>query len=408
MNCPDKCRDNLLFNVNQLLISLSRTLDFAEKDLLPNHINHGMRVAYISARIAEKINMSDKNRFDLISYALLHDNGVMASMRRLDICGRQTTYNVESDPVHCLEGEKNLAHFPFLSRQKNIILYHHEKYDGSGPFGITGINIPLYSRIISLADYIAIRYSEGKGPDAIKNSIMKDACKFDPDLCEVVFGFSRHIEFWLNQKDEFVYKALISMLPQVKREFNYQKIHQISQIFSRIIDAKSPFTGSHSRGISEKTGFICQFYEFDDVTYWKMRIAADLHDLGKLAIPNSILDKPSGLTRKEFQIIQAHPFYTRRILEKIDGFDDITDWAANHHEKLDGSGYPYGLDKNDLDFNSRILACVDIYQALTEDRPYRKGMSHKDAIKIMNNMAREGLIEPSVTEDMDSIFRDSD
>ena len=139
-----------------------------------------------------------------------------------------------------------------------------------------------------------------------------------------------------------------------------------------------------------------------------MRIAADLHDLGKLAIPNSILDKPSGLTRKEFQIIQAHPFYTRRILEKIDGFDDITDWAANHHEKLDGSGYPYGLDKNDLDFNSRILACVDIYQALTEDRPYRKGMSHKDAIKIMNNMAREGLIEPSVTEDMDSIFRDSD
>jgi HD-GYP domain-containing protein (c-di-GMP phosphodiesterase class II) len=89
----------------------------------------------------------------------------------------------------------------------------------------------------------------------------------------------------------------------------------------------------------------------------------------------------------------------------INGFEDITEWASNHHEKLDGSGYPFGLGESRLDFNSRILACVDIYQALTEDRPYRAAMRHGDAMRIMSDMAARHLIEPSVTEDMDSIFR---
>ena len=228
-----------------------------------------------------------------------------------------------------------------------------------------------------------------------------------PDLCEAALELSSNVEFWLDQKDLFVQGALVSMLPKVSRELDYKQIRTISHMFSRVIDAKSPFTGSHSRGISEKAGFICQYYEFDEETYWKMRIAADLHDLGKLAVPSSILDKPGKLSRAEFQVIQSHPFYTRKILERIDGFGDITEWASNHHEKLNGSGYPYGFDRRRLDFNSRILACVDIYQALTEDRPYRKGMSHAEAVRIMRDMAKQELIEESVTEDMDSIFRDA-
>jgi HD-GYP domain-containing protein (c-di-GMP phosphodiesterase class II) len=397
----------MLFNVNELLISLSRTLDFAEKEILHNNTNHGMRVAYVAGRIAQKLAMPDKQLFDLISYSLLHDNGVMGSIRNSDLSGQETEAKMEANSDHCLEGEKNIESFPFLNRQKNVILYHHEHYDGSGFFGIAGTDIPLYSRIIFLADYIAVRYSAGCDSDVILTSAERDARFFDPTVYETMQELSHHVELWLCMDNMFVQTTLISMLPQVRRELDYRQIRAISQIFSRIIDAKSPFTGSHSRGISERTGFICKYYEFDERTYWQMRIAADLHDIGKLAVPNAILDKPAKLSRQEFMVIQSHPFYTRKILETINGFEDITEWASNHHEKLNGSGYPFGLSGDQLDFNSRILACVDIYQALTEDRPYRKGMSHPEAMNIMSGMVKDKLIEPSVTEDMGSIFRDT-
>lgn len=393
----------MLFNVNELLVSLSQTLDFAEKGILRNNTNHGMRVAYISGRIAGALGMPEQNLFDLISYSLLHDNGIMNSM--LESTSR-ADFSPETDPGHCVEGEKNIATFPFLRREKNVILYHHEHYDGSGFFGIAGRDIPHYSRVISLADSVAVRIAAGWRNDEILDFVENNAHLFDPVVREAFRELANFVEFWLNMEDMFVRGSLISMLPKVKRELNYKEVRNISQIFSRIIDAKSPFTGSHSRGISEKTGFICQYYEFDERTYWKMRIAADLHDLGKLAVPNEILDKPAKLDKDEFRVIQSHPFYTRKVLGMIDGFQDITEWASNHHEKLNGSGYPYGLDESRLDFNSRILACVDIYQALTENRPYRKGMSHPVAIHIMNGMAKDGLIEPTVVEDMNSIFCD--
>lgn len=408
----------MLLNINELLISLSQTLDIAEKEVLPTHSNHGMRVAYISARLAKKIGFSESSLFDLISYSLLHDNGVMVSLRRMrsneEVTGKMPFQSpfinsadsgaAEATPQHCIEGEKNLVNFPFLMRRENVILYHHENYDGSGFFGISGNKIPMFSRIIHLADSVAIWYSSGMGTDLITDSIIRNAHLFDPDLCEAALELSANVEFWLDLSDMFVQRALMTMQPQVNREFDYQQLRMISQMFSRIIDAKSPFTGSHSRGISEKTGFVCQYYEFDEETYWQMRVAADLHDLGKLIVPSSILDKPGKLSRDEFRMIQAHPYYTRKILERIDGFEEITEWASNHHEKLNGSGYPYGRDSNELDFNSRILACVDIYQALTEDRPYRKAMEHEEAIGIMKDMACQGQIEASVTEDMDSIF----
>ena len=389
-------------NVNQLLISLSQTLDFAEKGVLRNNTNHGMRVAYIAGRIALTLSMPDTNLFDLISYSLLHDNGVVNALLKSP---SRELFKTETDPIHCVEGERNIATFQFLDRKENVILYHHEHYDGSGFFGVSGARIPLYSRVISLADSAAIWYASGCPGDEIVERINRQAGIFDPVVREAFLELSGNMEFWLGMDDLFVRSSLISMLPQVARELDFREIRTISQIFGRIIDAKSPFTGSHSRGISDKVGKICRFYEYDETGYWKMRIAADLHDLGKLAVPNEILDKPGRLDRREFQVIQSHPFYTRKVLEMIGGFEEIAEWASNHHEKLDGSGYPCGFSEEKLDFNSRILACVDIYQALTEDRPYRRGLSHREAVKIMTGMAEQHLIEPSVVVDLDSIFQ---
>ncbi|MCY1712993.1 HD-GYP domain-containing protein [Caproiciproducens galactitolivorans] len=389
------------FNINQLLNSLSYTLDFVEKDLIQNVTNHGRRVAYIAARIGRKINMADTDLFDLISYSLLHDNGVTKSLVQSQESGNYI--KAELNRLHCVEGERNIAYFPFFHNIPNVILYHHEHYDGSGFFGVSGQDIPAFSRIIALADFIAIAFSEGESAEEILLSV-KDSTYFDLEYCKVFYALSRNVEFWLNMNDNFVFGALNSIMPSVQREFSYKDMRMVSRIFSNIIDAKSPFTGSHSRGISKKTGILCQYYGFDEEIYWKMRIAADLHDLGKLMVPNDILDKPGTLGREEIMVIRSHPFYTRKTLEGMAGFEEIAEWASNHHEKLDGHGYPFGLDGSRLDFNSRLLGCVDIYQALTENRPYRKAMSHEKAITLMRTMVKNNLIDGSIVEDINSVF----
>jgi HD-GYP domain-containing protein (c-di-GMP phosphodiesterase class II) len=388
----------LNFNINELLSSFSCALDFVEQDLVQDVTNHGKRVAYVAARIGEKLSLSEEGLFDLISYSLLHDNGVTKSLHQLK--DTKEFRKAELTRMHCIEGEKNIRVFPFFYPIPNVILYHHEHLDGSGLFGIQGSDIPLFSRIISLADTVAVLSSENKKGSEITRLIKHDKRLFDPAILEAFFQLSVNVEFWLNIDDYYVDSSLNKITPRVNKIFSYRDVRTVSQIFCNIIDAKSPFTGVHSRGISEKTGIMCEYYEYDEETYWKMRIAADLHDLGKIMISNEILDKNGPLNQHEINVIQSHVFYTRKALETITGFEEITEWAANHHEKLNGKGYPYGLDASRLDFNSRLLACIDIYQALTEDRPYRKALSHCQAIGILRNMARQNLIEASIVEDL--------
>ena len=123
-------------------------------------------------------------------------------------------------------------------------------------------------------------------------------------------------------------------------------------------------------------------YDVSDIE--KMYLAGALHDIGKMAVGNEILEKPDKLTDEEFDKMRKPCGYTYLILSQVDGFEDIRDWAALHHEKLNGKGYPFGKTADELNEQERIMACVDIYQALTEERPYKKGMSHeKHVIYLM-------------------------
>ena len=123
-----------------------------------------------------------------------------------------------------------------------------------------------------------------------------------------------------------------------------------------------------------------------------MKISGLLHDIGKLAIPKSILNKNGQLTPEEFYLIKSHAYYTNLILERIEDIEDICDWASNHHEKLNGTGYPKRLSKNSLSKEARLLAVCDIYQALSEDRPYKKGLNDDKAFKILYDSANQNLI----------------
>ncbi|OQA12619.1 MAG: Cyclic di-GMP phosphodiesterase response regulator RpfG [bacterium ADurb.Bin363] len=133
-----------------------------------------------------------------------------------------------------------------------------------------------------------------------------------------------------------------------------------------------------------------------------MKVAGYLHDLGKLAVPTEILEKPGSLSYEDFSIVRSHTYYTYRTLENIAEFDIINNWASFHHERMDGRGYPFHLKKQDLSLGSRIMALADVFTALSEDRPYRKGMSPDRAMKIIEEMANNSSLDKNIL----SLLRD--
>jgi putative nucleotidyltransferase with HDIG domain len=168
-------------------------------------------------------------------------------------------------------------------------------------------------------------------------------------------------------------------------------IDLICEAFSEVVDAKSNFTFRHSIGVTNVAAAIGEAMGLKPERKQLVHRAALLHDLGKLRVPNSILDKPSQLNPAEWAIMREHPALTAAILQRVQQFDELAYIAGAHHEKLDGSGYPNRMRAEDLTIEARILAVADIYGALTEDRPYRNGCSPEHALRIMSNDAKDRL-----------------
>ena len=148
--------------------------------------------------------------------------------------------------------------------------------------------------------------------------------------------------------------------------------------------------------------YMAEYYNYNKEDKAKLYLAAALHDLGKLETPTAILEKPGKLTDEEYLIIKEHVYKTWELLENIEGFEDICRWASCHHEKLNGNGYPCGKKADELDFNSRLMACIDIYQAVSEKRPYHPLRTHNDTMQILYKMADDGGIDKNIVNNLSS------
>ena len=397
------------FNLNEFLRAVANTLDTIEINIFGMPTNHSKRIAYISVKIARELRLTNEEIFDLASLAIMHDNGASMKILHDKLLGttKEKINVMESRKGHCTIGEDNLRDFPFLTNPKNIIKYHHEKYDGSGYFGLSKDEIPLMAQIIALPDTLDLIFD-------LRNTNNKEIITafvnehrntfFSPLISDVFVKIAERHEFWEALSDKNIDDSLKKVIPVFSHELNFNEIHTITKTFSRIIDAQSEFTQTHSSGLSEKLEKMAEFYKMDTIIALKLLIATDLHDLGKLVISNDILDKPGKLSKEEFEEIMKHPKITRLCLQDINGFEEIAKWAGNHHEKLDGSGYPEGLMAKDIDFNSRLITCLDIYQALREDRPYRKSMDHNQAMEILRNMVEGGQLDHMIVDDINSVF----
>lgn len=227
---------------------------------------------------------------------------------------------------------------------------------------------------------------------------------FDPLVTEAFLEVLSSNEFILDLKTSNTGGFLKSLESHPSLMIEVDSLKKIAEVFATIIDSKSRFTYLHSQEVANLTVKLSEAFNLDDNTVKMMECAALLHDLGKLAVPKEILDKPEKLTPEEFEVIKTHPYYTKRILSEVKGLLKISKWAANHHEKLDGSGYPQGLNSKKLKLQDRIIAVADIYCALTEERPYRKPMSKEEALRIMFEEAKRSKLDAKVLKTLTEVI----
>ncbi|HON68699.1 MAG TPA: HD domain-containing protein, partial [Phycisphaerae bacterium] len=178
----------------------------------------------------------------------------------------------------------------------------------------------------------------------------------------------------------------------------------VAEIFGRLVDLASPWTAVHSAGVTATAAALARLMHFSPREQQLMRAAGYLHDIGKLSVPSAILDKPGKLTREEFLVVKAHTYHTYHILEAIGGLTQVSEWAAFHHERLDGRGYPFHLGDDELTLGSRIMAVADVLTAITEDRPYRKGMDRAEAMSVINKLVDKGGLDGQVVRVLEAHY----
>jgi len=340
-------------DINEILSAFSLALDVAENKTF----EHAQRTAYIALRIAREISVPEEELIDVYAAALLHDIGVVNALADAHTDQTQTV-------KHCFAGREIVSTLPLSHNVSEYILWHHANWDGIGPFELRGHDIPLGAQIVYLADQLDlqlksltnIRTERHQIIEYVKSSTGK---MFSPDMVDAFLATQEKELFWLDYSHYNISEVLSHIQPHNQMWVNIDDIDNIAQTFAKIIDNKSPYTHDHSQGVSLLMSLLSNEYQFDDETAKMLKISGLLHDLGKLAIPSEILDKPAGLTALELLIIKSHSYYTKLILSKVREFAVIKEWAGNHHETLDGKGYPEG--KRRLSKQERMIAICDVY-----------------------------------------------
>ncbi|GAC1362181.1 MAG: HD domain-containing protein [Acidobacteriaceae bacterium] len=304
--------------------------------------------------------------------------------------------NMELIALRCERGAEIIRKIGFSETVAEAIQSLDEHWDGHGyPNRLRGDELPILARILSVAQHLDV-FATARSPQlALKVLKERSGFWFDPRLVEVALELDRRGNLWhgslATDNHETTLRMVVHLAPLEPHPLAHQEIDRLCEAFADVVDAKSPFTYHHSVGVAEVACSIARILGLPEARCQLVRRASLLHDLGKLSLPNTILDKTGGLSQKERNQVQQHPRLTRQILARIEPFKEIAAIAGAHHERLDGSGYPDHLTAAELPLEVRILAVADIYRALTEKRPYRPGLTHTQVMRILQAEAPRKL-----------------
>jgi HD-GYP domain-containing protein (c-di-GMP phosphodiesterase class II) len=373
-------------NLGNLVLSFSDALDLAFSSLAM----HQQRTAFIAWELAKQAKLEEKRLEHVFIAGLLHDIGALSIEDKKSLHDNETT----ATERHCIRGQHLFQSNPWLAPCADLVRYHHrdwvtweEPRDASVVFD---------SQLLYLADYLE-RQIDRKTyilhQDQALCSRLKELAgtQIDSEIVDLLLEVSRREEFWLDLTSPRLYSLLLRHGPFQTIVIDLQSILIFANLVGMIVDFKSPFTATHSSGVAQCSMLLAELVGMSEAEVKLMEVAGLLHDLGKLVVPNSILEKPAGLTREEMAVMKQHTYYTFSILITIGGLQMIAEWGAYHHERLDGQGYPFRRAAHEINLGARIMAVSDIFTALTEERPYRKGMKTENIRNILQEQASRGI-----------------
>lgn len=437
-------------SLSEVLSALSYALDLTEGQPM----GHTVRTCLIGMRLAEEVGLSVEERSALYYALLLKDAGCSSNAAKMTALfgsddrvvkpymktvdwhrrwllagrtalavgrgrslaekvgylrglGRQKDVTKDLIAIRCERGAEIARQLGFPASTSDAIRSLDEHWNGLGySEGLRGSDIPLLARIANLSQTIEAFHNEGGVDSALRVAKTRRATWFDPKLVDTVLKWRKDSGWWKSLRDSDANEAVLSQEPGKSiRLVDEDGLDTICHAFAEIIDAKSPYTFRHSSNVASYAAGIARRYGHDAAAQRRMQRAGLLHDIGKLGISNSILDKPGRLDDRERAAIEQHPVFTNDILSHVTAFNDFAWTAALHHERLDGTGYPWRLREDQLDLPARIICVADVAEALTADRPYRAGMPTEAAFALMRKEFRGKLCGETV-DVLESCFDD--
>jgi len=377
-----------------MLISLSDAMDC----ICPQISDHQQRVTYIAMQIARSMKNSRVNLKNLFCAALLHDIGAIRFEDREELINSRDFENIL---WHSEIGYELYKSTPLLANAAPIILYHHSEWRNCSDNEIEISPVPIESHIIHLADSIELLINNDTNILEQSDGIIEQIASnrdhlFHPD-CVAAFKLVANCEaFWLKTVSSNIHDFVALELESQSVSILDSRVLDIASIFMRMVDSISPWTVAHSSGVAGAAIALARLCQFSNQEQAYIYLAGILHDLGKLTVPAEIINQDGEKSPHDWAIIKGHTFFTYQIL-KAAGFPQfIIEWAAYHHERINGNGYPFHISGKDLSLGSRIMCVADVMAAVMEDRPYREAMDVEVAKSTLKNMGNYKLLDSNL------------
>ena len=382
-------------------LTIAKALDYVGID----DVHHAHRVAYIAFHCAKQLGW-DRPMIEKAYYSgLLHDCGVLSSEEHKRLLQNLAPMDVNA---HCEAGYEALLKTQLLSPFANIVRYHHTPWRDLQHEELSDEDRQLAAliHISDRLDFLRSRYADEHHPDVVtlhegliaENLLAHKGELFEPIMTDALAKIVQTDGFWFAMEpyhiERIPYEFTEFKLTEQLLEFD--QLVELATFLARIVDAKSPITFQHSERVAKIAKELAMDLDIAVDTCDEIFVAGLLHDVGKLRTPDSVLNHEGALDDHAKTIIKRHAVDTQLTLDGLFPRSNIGRWAANHHERIDGSGYPFKLKDQELDLPSRIVAIADVFQALTQKRPYKGHLNLEEVLSIIEPMVHEGQLDKQV------------
>lgn len=383
-------------DVSMRLFDMVGCLSSAMDLVSPEVAGHHLRVGAIASRLAEVAGLPGRECADLALAGMLHDIGAFSLKGRIDALAFES-----DDQTHPEIGYRLLRAYPEFVRAADMVRSHHCLWSRTGKRPAVLTPELELGNLLCLADRVDTLLPRTPGiafdRDVLLRKIRSVSGRmFNPWWVEALETLAGRDGFLEKTASISASRGCLKIPDEHNPALSGREVSRLARLFSQVIDFRCRFTATHSRGVAATTMLLARELHLSGDERDCLEVASELHDLGKLGVPAEIIMKPAALSRDEMITMQRHAEHGYHALSGPTGLAGVAKLVVEHHERLDGQGYPYGRHASQISLPSRVLAVSDVFTALGEDRPYRPGMEISRIVTILQDQADRRMLDPDV------------